>query len=272
MLLSSEQKNSTEIQSQLINLWCEVFGDCEDYVKVILPFLPHFDCYAVFEDNEIVSAMYLLPSEIKCNEKLYCGRYLYAAATKERCRKNGYMSLLINEAIDTLKDKTDFISLVPANEGLYSYYSRFGFESVMYNYVTELNCNGEESFGDCKVLQEKEVNRLRKECFDNAHLFTDETMEYALQCYEFFGSDFLQSNGKVFLYMKDENTVYEGLFSESQKNEYLSFLQDNFSGKIEVVSSFELNKTSEKIKCGMVKAFDCTLRNEKEIYMNHTLM
>ena len=125
MLLTKEQKNCEAIQNQLVNLWCEVFSDSEEYVRLILPFLPFFDCYAVFEKEEIVSAMYLLPSEIKIGEKLYKGRYLYAAATKEKSRKNGYMSLLINEAIDTLKDKatlfplylqmTDFIPIMPVS-------------------------------------------------------------------------------------------------------------------------------------------------------------
>ena len=272
MLLSAEQKNNEEIKNQLVNLWCEVFSDSEEYVRLILPFLPFFDCYAVFEKEEIVSAMYLLPSEIKIGEKLYKGRYLYAAATKEKSRKNGYMSLLINEAIDTLKDKADFISLVPANDGLYFYYARFGFESAMYNYVTKLTCDGVCNLSDGEALKAEKVNALRKEYFSCAHHFSDKTMEYALDCYRFFGSEFLERRGKAFLYADDENTVYEGLFESSEREEYVAFLKETFKGETEVISAFRLNEASEKTRCGMVKAFNSALQNEKEIYMNHTLM
>ncbi len=273
MLLSSEQKNSAEIQNQLVMLWADVFGDSEDYIRLFLPFLSRFEVFAVFEKEKIVSCFYLLPSEILCNGKSYKGYYLYAAATKESCRGKGYMGGLIKEAINELRKKADFISLVPANDGLYSYYSRFGFESVMYNYETVISCKGVcDSLKDGKALSGKEVNKLRKESFLNAHLFTDKTMEYALSCYRFFGSEFLRKNGKAFLYVKDENTVYEGLFSLEEKDLYLSFLENNFLGRTKVISPYELNETSEKLRCGMVKAFDCTLKNEKEIYMNHTLM
>ncbi len=269
MLLTKEQKNCEDIKNQLVNLWCEVFSDSEEYVRLLIPFLPSFDCYAAFEGDELVSAMYLLPSEIRCVERLYKGRYLYAAATKEKCRKNGYMSLLINEAIDTLKDKADFISLVPANDGLYSYYARFGFEAVMYNFVTELEGKG-DGIPEGEVMSAEEINKLRKECFNNAHLFTDETMEYALSCYRFFGSEFIKKDNCSFLYVEDENTVYEALSGNT--DECLTFLENSFKGRINAVSPYKLTEKSEKVRCGMVKAFSDALKNEKEIYMNHTLM
>lgn len=270
MRLITSQKNSTRVQSDLIKLWNTVFGDDEEYIKLILPYLCVFDCYAVEENGKIVSAFYLLPCEIKVGEKLFKGKYLYAAATYEECRKKGYMSFLINEALSELKNKIDFISLVPANDGLYSYYARFGFETAMYNVVSKLRCKGSMTNG--KSLSAEEVNSLRKEKFNNAHLFTDETMEYALRCYSFFSSEFIEKNSSAILFVNDEKTVYEGIYSEDEKESYIEFLENSFDGEISVVSPYELNSNSQKVKCGMVCAFSDELKNDKNIYMNHTLM
>lgn len=273
MRLTSEDKNKKDIQSQLIKLWLDVFGDSEDYIRLYLPYLKRFEVFCTFEKNEIKSCFYLLPSQIISDNKIYCGYYLYAAATKESSRGKGYMGSLINEAINELKESTDFISLVPANEGLYSYYGRFGFESVMYNYETEIDCKGvTDDFLKGKVLSSKEVNALRKSNIAKGHLFTDETMEYALSCYGFFGSEFLKNEKTTFLYVKDEKTVYE-IFTETEdKEEYLDVLKNNFEGIVKVITPFALTEKSIKVKCGMVKAFSESLKSEKEIYMNHTLM
>ena len=209
MLLTSAEKRKDKTLSQLVDLWMTVFGDSEDYIKLIAPYLELFDCYAIKEDGKIVSAFYLLPSEIKIGSRIYAGRYLYAAATYEEYRKNGYMSSLINEAIEDKENQLDFISLVPANNSLYSYYGRFGFEPIMYNYRTRLICNGNEKAECCVVTDGKKINDLRKNKFDRVHLFTDETMNYALSCYGHFGSFFKNAGGSAFLYADDEKTVYE---------------------------------------------------------------
>lgn len=273
MRLSLTHKNSSNVREDLVRLWKDVFGDSEEYIRLILPYLPFFDCYAVVEEGTVVSAFYLLPCEIKKGEKIYKGRYLYAAATDKSSRKMGYMGSLINEAINELKSEIDFISLVPANEGLYTYYARFGFESVMYNYVTKLKCTGEkDTLKNSEVCGAQEINLLRKEKFDRVHLFSDESMKYALSCYGFFGSAFYKKKDSAVLFVKDESRVYEGVFNVDEKEVYLSLLRDNYKGEISVVSPYALNESSIKEKCGMICAFNDELKDEMDIYMNHTLM
>ena len=268
MLLSAEDKNNEKVQSELIKLWNEVFGDEKAYAKLILPFLSHFDCYAVSEEGEIVSAMYLLPCFIDISGKTYKGKYLYAAATKEESRNNGYMSLLINEAVENNKNVIDFISLVPADEGLYSYYGRFGFEAVMENYETDLRCIADKDnlifVGD----NAEKINSVRKECFTRFHYYDEKTMEYALECYHFFGTDYFGVNNSLVMFADDERTVYEVL----EKGDYTELLKQNLGGEIKVISSEKINESSKKMKCGMVLSFSEELKKEKEIYMNLTLM
>lgn len=272
MLLTSLEKRKAETVNQLVELWQKVFGDGEDYIRLLVPYLDFFDCYAVAEDGKIVSALYLLPSEIKVGSRIYKGRYLYAAATYEEHRKNGYMSSLIKEAIKDKENELDFISLVPANDSLYSYYSRFGFEPLMYTCRTNIFCNGKNDALEDVITDGEKVNFLRKSKFDCVHLFEDETMNYALSCYSHFGSHFETANDTAVLYVEDEKTVYEGIFSENEKDSLIKFLQDNYSGEITVLSPYKLNENTDKIRCGMICDFSGELKNTGGIYMNHTLI
>lgn len=272
MLLTSREKRNEEAVSQLVELWQKVFGDDEEYIRLLVPYLDSSDCYAIKEDGRIVSAFYLLPSEIKIGSRYYKGGYLYAAATYEEYRKKGYMSSLIKEAIDSKKGEFDFISLVPANESLYSYYGRFGFEAKMYNYRTKILCNGTYESKTEKISDGAHINGLRKGCSRNIHLFSDEAMNYALSCYGFFGSFFENRGDGTVLYIEDEETVYEVLFGKNAAAEYLAYLSQSFNGEITAVTPYRLNEASEKIKCGMIYDFTGELKNIKEVYMNHTLI
>lgn len=272
MLLTAAEKRKDETINQLVDLWKTVFGDSEDYIKLLVPYLELFDCYVIKKETKIVSAFYLLPSEIKIGSRIYNGRYLYAAATFEECRRNGYMSQLINEAINDKKNQLDFISLVPANEGLYSYYGKFGFKPIMYNYESKIVCDGNNKTENDNITDGKMINILRKNKFDYVHLFTDETMNYALSCYSHFGSFFKCVNNTAILYIDDEKTVYEGLFSENETDIYKEYLKANYEDEITVVTSYKFNDSTEKNKCGMILDFSGELKNSVGIYMNHTLI
>ena len=97
-------------------------------------------------------------------------------------------------------------------------------------------------------------------------------MNYALSCYGYFGSYFTAVNSTAVLYDEDEKTVYEGIFGENEKTYFINLLKETYSGEITVVTPYRLGDTTEKIKCGMVLDFSGELRNQKEIYMNHTLI
>lgn len=272
MLLTSEEKRNEETVDQLVSLWNTVFCDDEDYIRLLVPYLHIFDCYAITEEGKIVSAFYLLPSEIKVGQRIYKGSYLYAAATYEECRKNGYMSRLIKEAINDKENELDFISLVPANDGLYSYYSRFGFEELMYNFRTKITCDGKNNEQSDFITDGERINSLRKSKFDFLHLFTDSAMNYALSCYSHFGSHFKALNDSAVLYIEDEKTVYEGIFSEREKEDFTKLLKDSYSDEITVLSPYSICENSEKRKCGMILDFSDELKKSGGIYMNHTLI
>ena len=272
MLLTSADKRKDETVSQLVSLWQTVFGDSEDYIRLFEPYLDSFDCYVIKEEGRIVSAFYLLPTEIRTEKRIYKGSYLYAAATYKENRCNGYMSSLISEAISDKENESDFISLVPADDGLYNYYGRFGFEPIMFNYRTKLICEGVGKPEGNRISDAESINLLRKNKFDNVHIYADNSMNYALSCYSHFGSYFTAVNDSAVMYDEDEKTIYEGIFSENEKVWFIDYLKKNCSGEIFVVTPYRIDDTTEKIRCGMVLDFSGELNKQKEIYMNHTLI
>lgn len=56
--------------------------------------------------------------------------YVYGIAAFEHCRGQGIGSALIRAAMAHLRQSYDAILLVPAEEGLFGYYERFGFSTV----------------------------------------------------------------------------------------------------------------------------------------------
>lgn len=56
--------------------------------------------------------------------------YVYGIAAFEHCRGQGIGSALIRAAIEHLRQSYEAILLVPAEEGLFGYYERFGFSTV----------------------------------------------------------------------------------------------------------------------------------------------
>ncbi|MBQ0058844.1 MAG: GNAT family N-acetyltransferase [Lachnospiraceae bacterium] len=72
-----------------------------------------------------VSALYMLPCQIDGKQ----GYYLYALATDLAYRGRGLMASLIGKAFEQAKtEEKSFVWLQPAEESLFSYYERNGFE------------------------------------------------------------------------------------------------------------------------------------------------
>ena len=249
--------------SSLINLWYKVFGDEEEYIRLFFK-EAYFDgeCFVAEIDGEVVSALYLLKSDIKCDGKAFKGRYLYAAATLPEYRGQGLMSKLINEALDYVREeKLDFIALVPADDGLYDYYSRFGFYESMYKYkyTTENNASTMRAYRE--IYDSKEFSAIRNSSSCDMLIYNDICNRYAFECLNYGGI-------RVF-YLNDNSYYAEGeeLFCDDVDSAIN--LINNLSGESVIYTNCRLEK-AEKIRNGMIYRFNDELKN-KEIYMNIAL-
>ena len=247
----------------LISLWHKVFGDDVDYIKLFFK-QAYFDseCFAEVIDDEVVSCLYLLKSKIKCNGKAYNGRYLYAAATLPEYRGKGIMSELIREAQNYAEgEKLDFIALVPANDGLYDYYSAFGFTEAMYKYRLDTDRDTSTMKAYREISDSKEFCKIRSSAECDMLVYNDICNAYAFECLSYSGT-------RVF-YLSDNAYYAEGEELLSSDSESAINLINNLSGESVVYTNCPLEK-AEKIRNGMIYHLRNEIKN-KEIYMNIAL-
>ena len=247
----------------LINLWYKVFGDEREYIELFFGDA-YFDseCFAEIDDGEVVSALYLLKCIIKCDGKIYHGRYLYAAATLADYRGKGLMAKLIREAQSYAEDENlDFIALVPADDGLYDYYGRFGFNESMYKYRYPINNTVSTLRAYREISNSEEFCKIRNSAECDMLIYDDICNRYAFECMTYSGT-------RVF-YLSDNSYYAEGEELLCSDKESAMNLINNLSGELVVYTNCPLEK-AEKVRNGMIYHLNDELKN-KEIYMNIAL-
>lgn len=118
--------------AQLKHLWKTVFGDND---AVIDSFFEHLydptTTLVARSEGRIVSALYLLDCGLSVFRKTYPSFYLYAAATNPAFRGQGLMAKLLCAAKEfALQKQKEFICLYPAEESLYDFYKKHGYEPL----------------------------------------------------------------------------------------------------------------------------------------------
>ncbi len=86
------------------------------------------EIYVIEEDGQIVSMLHLNPYQMRVGNKIYHTHYIVAVATKEECRKRGYMRALLEYVMDVMTERGEpFAFLMPAAEAIYK---PFGFHYI----------------------------------------------------------------------------------------------------------------------------------------------
>lgn len=120
---------------QIIELFEDCFPEDTEFTKWFFENEFNVNNTIIYEiDNKIAAMLQLLPYSINASGEIIDVHYIYGACTHIHYRKQGYMSKLL-QFID--KDTI----LIPANDSLYEFYAKAGFETVFYNYKTDININ-----------------------------------------------------------------------------------------------------------------------------------
>lgn len=122
---------SNSSKAGLKALWRAAFHDPEEYIDLFLErrFRPE-QTLCAFDGARPVSMVFLLPLEVTSGERRYPAQYLYGVATDRDYRARGLSGALIERAQQTLSERGGALSmLVPAGEGLFSFYRKRGFET-----------------------------------------------------------------------------------------------------------------------------------------------
>jgi len=153
----------------LKNLWKCIFKDTDEYINLFFNYKFDFEKTFVYKtDNKIVSALYYFDVILTngCNE--FKAAYICGIATLPAMRGKGIAGKLIETCIGELKEKDyDIALLIPANESLFNYYKKFGFNKFSYISCWESDYNNTVK-PESKTLIVKRTDediKLLKECY-----------------------------------------------------------------------------------------------------------
>ncbi len=264
---------ATQHKDEIISLWQRSFGDSVEYITFFLNNCPDYEIVGYFTDDSLVSMFFMLNGEIDGRR---C-KYLYAACTAPQYRKQGIMEKLINYAKDYYTEKGfEGIFLVPANEKLYSYYSKFGFISSFVKYKFTLKKQNCVKPLNINIDIEK-VFALKKKllCKINAFKFSDGEMLYTIKEHLFGGGliayddvslAFFSLNDSGDIVCKEFLTDAQNTFEAAEKL-FLNYNAENIYFLTPIVYNSR-DKVGEYTKCGMCLPLSCDFLN----YLNENNM
>lgn len=185
-------------------LWKECFGDSDEYIDFF--FSEHClekETLIYKEDSKVVGMLNLLPATMRTADGYIPVRYVYAVGTLVNYRGRGIAGKLLRYANQELIRQGIATILVPANEQLFQYYQKQGYQTLFYmkeeqkefddlsNMVTassfkENEINEEVIIGDITPFEYK---KLRDEFFEGLGYINwgISEIEYAIKENEFLG-------------------------------------------------------------------------------------
>ena len=115
--------------NECLKIYCEAFGNDEPEFTDLLFKNCFEDCVLSEYKNSVASMFFALPCEIITETKKIPSIYIYAAATAQNFRGQGFMTKLLEDYKRTLPENT-VLFLRPANNGLINFYKNCGFEVI----------------------------------------------------------------------------------------------------------------------------------------------
>ncbi len=273
--------------SGIISLWQEAFGDSAEEIKFFLDnkFKPE-NTLIYEESGEIASMLFLLEGEMCISGKDYPAYYLYAACTVQKYRGRGIMSALLKTAEKTASERNiRYICLLPAEDSLYDYYARFGYQAVFSKKILTISADeiAENIEFDFDITSVADPEELRESAFKDVDRFkwNNNDINFAFEHTEMYGGHrFVARNGYL-LYSANEQKAHvkECAFTHKNLIEVAAYLIRKH-GVNEVVFSlpfypeYLIGKTEIK-NSGMLLPIDYEaenlIHNIKNAYLGLTL-
>jgi GNAT superfamily N-acetyltransferase len=121
-------------QASIKALWLACFDDPPEVVDAYFSFRHRNEYMPVWADGHaIVGMLTMLPIELRAGGQSYPGRYIFAVATHPAYRGRGISTQLLTFAHNWMRARGErAATLVPADEGLFDFYHRRGYETYFY--------------------------------------------------------------------------------------------------------------------------------------------
>lgn len=114
------------------DMWKECFGDTDEFLDILFQYkYKDGNTLLYFDGDKVVASLQMLSYTITFYGQRIPFAYLAGLCTLPEYRNKGYMPLLIHEAHRIMADRNIPLAiLIPAEDWLYHYYERFGYEQV----------------------------------------------------------------------------------------------------------------------------------------------
>lgn len=268
-------KPCSEELKQLKSLWADAFEENPKAVSLIFDrFFDIFDGYCAKKDGKIVAALYLIKGKFNSEN----AHYLCGAATLPEYRNQGIMSKLIEYALsDAAQGGDKYSLLLPANSGLYKFYSRLGYvpncsaKRKIFS-RTELETYAADNTNKTQITS---FEQLQKECFaDNYLMYSSRFLSFAGEYYKVYGVNFLQSEQCTALVDCNDNCADVIYSAYAEFGKLADMLLKNINAEYFAFwgkADNSLSPDSEKQKHGMIKLLDKNFKIPEDIYIGITL-
>ncbi|WP_101688673.1 GNAT family N-acetyltransferase [Dysgonomonas massiliensis] len=128
MIVFSDRSLTPTVRS----IWKTVFEDSDEYIDLFFSrqYKPE-NTLIYFEENTPVAALQMVEYSISFYGEIIPFYYLVGLSTLPEYRGKGYMGELITRAHKVMQKRGIHLSvLVPAEESLFAYYERFGYQQI----------------------------------------------------------------------------------------------------------------------------------------------
>ena len=135
-----------EDKEEMISLWQTTFHDSDEFADLFFNrvYKPE-NALVIKKDNKIISALQMIPYEIKTTEGIIPSAYICGVCTLTSERGKGFMNILMNEAFSVMQQRGYGIAtLIPAHPWLFDIYKKLGYTNPI-NYSNEIFYNNDKT-------------------------------------------------------------------------------------------------------------------------------
>ncbi|MBQ0135645.1 MAG: GNAT family N-acetyltransferase [Oscillospiraceae bacterium] len=209
-----EFANSGDFE-HLTALWRMAFADTDEYIQSFFDTM-YKDGHAIVsrEEGIAVACAYLLPCQTVINGRLYSTYYLYAATTHPSHRNKGHMAAIMRKVEEVAIERgIDFIVLVPAEDYLFNYYAKFGYQTAFYKKIlhfTREELKGKALEPDLKDAYSLDLLNIRQSClgFGDYLNWGTEGIKYAMYAHNAGSGSIAFTSDGYAMYNMGKNVAY----------------------------------------------------------------
>lgn len=190
----------------LKEVWLTCFDDTNEAVELFFKNIANYEAYCAEDNGKAVSALYLIRTGLNYER----AHYLCGASTLPAYRRRGIMAELIKYALnESVKDGDKYSLLLPANQGLYSFYEKLGYKpkcSCVKYIFSRKELKQKASY--CKLDNILDYETMQSRCFKRDFMFLSGSfIEFAADYYKLYGTKCVRNNSGFAFFEENGDTA-----------------------------------------------------------------